>query len=796
MTAAPDDLAIEVEMTGGGGYSVEPWQVTEHGLDLATLAQSESIFALSNGHIGLRGNLDEGDPYGMPGTYLNSVFELRPLPYAEAGYGNPESGQTVINVTDGKLIRLLVDDEPFDVRYGMLDAHERTLDLRAGTLSRRVRWTSPAQDRVRISSVRLVSLTHRAVAAISYEIEPIDTPLRIVVQSELVANEALPAQGRDPRTAAVLENPLVIEEQTVGSRGALMVHRTRRSGLLVASGMEHVIEGPDGMTVDVSSSPDGCRLTVATRLEPGAPLRLVKFLAYGWSSRRTRPALQAQVVAALAAARLTGWDGLVAEQRRYLDEFWAGADVEVVGDPEVQQAVRFSLFHILQSAARAEQRPIPAKGLTGNGYDGHTFWDTETFVLPVLIYTMPTAAADPLRWRRLTLAAAQERAAELGLPGAAFPWRTLRGRESSGYWPAGTASFHINADIANAVVRYLDATGDGDFEREVAVELLVQTARLWRGLGHHDRDGRFRIDGVTGPDEYSAVADNNVYTNLMAQQNLRSAADIAARQVERAEQLGVTADELHAWREAADAMVIPYDDRLGVHPQSEGFTDHAVWDFAGVPPDHYPLFLHYPYLDLYRKQVVKQADLVLAMHLQGHAFTPEQKERNFRYYEALTVRDSSLSAATQSVMAAEVGHLELAHDYLGEAALIDLAGLQHNTGDGLHLASLAGVWTALVEGFGGMRARDGRLSFAPRLPSRIRRLAFRVRYRGRCISVTAEHGHATYRLVSGTPTVIAHHGDDFELAGEPIRHLIPKADALTRPTQPTGREPRPRGTTK
>ncbi len=243
-------------------------------------------------------------------------------------------------------------------------------------------------------------------------------------------------------------------------------------------------------------------------------------------------------------------------------------------------------------------------------------------------------------------------------------------------------------------------------------------------------------------------------------------------------------------------MVIPYDERLGVHPQSEGFTDHAVWDFAGVPPDHYPLFLHHPYLDLYRKQVVKQADLVLAMHLQGHAFTPEQKERNFRYYEALTVRDSSLSACTQSVMAAEVGHLELAHDYLGEAALMDLAGLQHNTGDGLHLAALAGAWTALVEGFGGMRARHGRLSFAPRLPSRIGRLAFRVRYRGRCISVTAEHGHATYRLVSGRPTVIAHHGDDFELAGEPIRHLIPKAVALTRPTQPTGREPRPRGTTK
>ena len=586
-----------------------------------------------------------------------------PLPYAEAGYGNPESGQTVINVTDGKLIRLLVDDEPFDVRYGMLDAHERTLDLRAGTLSRRVRWTSPAQDRVRISSVRLVSLTHRAVAAICYEIEPIDTPLRIVVQSELVANEALPAQGRDPRTAAVLENPLVIEEQTV--RQPRRAHGAPDPSQWAARGVGHGarhrrprrddrrrVEFARRVSADRRHSARA-RSTVAARQVPG--LRLVE--------STPRPALQAQVVAALAAARMTGWDGLVAEQRRYLDEFWAGADVEVVGDPEVQQAVRFSLFHILQSAARAEQRPIPAKGLTGNGYDGHTFWDTETFVLPVLM--TPCRPLPPIRCAGGD-SRSQPRRSEP--PSWVCPGPPSRGAPSgagvSGYWPAGTASFHINADIANAVVRYLDATGDGDFEREVAVELLVQTARLWRGLGHHDHDGRFRIDGVTGPDEYSAVADNNVYTNLMAQQNLRSAADIAARHGERAEQLGVTADELHAWREAADAMTIPYDERLGVHPQSEGFTDHAVWDFAGVPPDHYPLFLHYPYLDLYRKQVVKQADLVLAMHLQGHAFTPEQKERNFRYYEALTVRDSSLSACTQSVMAAEVGHLELAHDYL------------------------------------------------------------------------------------------------------------------------------------
>ena len=781
-------------MTESTGYSVEPWAVTERGLDLDALARGESVFALSNGHIGLRGNLDEGDPHGLPGTYLNSFYELRPLPYAEAGYGYPASGQTVINVTNGKLIRLLVDDEPFDVRYGTVSSHERRLDLRAGTLSRQVEWTSPAGDPVRISSTRLVSLTHRAVAAIFYEVEPVDEALRIVLQSELVANEELPPQSKDPRAAAALSNPLISEEHTSHGARAVMIHRTRQSGLRVAAGMRHVIEC-EGQAVDqeMTTEPDVCRLTLATRLEPGQRLRLVKFVAYGWSSQRSRPALLDQVVAALAAAHVSGWEGLLAEQRAYLDEYWAGADVELDGDPEVQQAVRFGLFHILQSAARAEERPIPAKGLTGPGYDGHTFWDTETFVLPVLTYTQPAAAAGPLRWRQLTLPLALERARELCLEGAAFPWRTLRGWESSGYWPAGTAAFHINGDIADAIVRYLDATDDADFEREVAAEILIQTARLWRSLGHHDADGQFRIDGVTGPDEYSAIADNNVYTNLVAQQNLAVAADVAARQPAEAERLGVTDEEIASWRDAATAMRIPYDERRGVHPQSDAFTDHARWDFTDTPSDKYPLLLHYPYFDLYRKQVIKQADLVLALHLHGHAFTPEEKDRDFTYYEALTVRDSSLSASTQAVMAAELGHMELAHSYLGEAALVDLADLWHNTSDGLHMASLAGGWAALVAGLGGMRARNHQLTFAPRLPPGITRLVFRIRYRGRRIAVTAHRDEATFELREGPPITITSHGARLELGDGTVRQPIPPISRKDPPAQPPGREPRPRG---
>ncbi len=774
-------------------FDVNAWSVRENSFHLDMLAQTESIFTLSNGHIGLRGNLDEGEPHGLPGTYLNSVYELHPLPYAEGGYGYPESGQTVIDVTNGKLIRLLVDDEPFDIRYGKVESHERELDFRDGVLRRTVHWTSPTGRTVKVSSIRMVSFTQRAIAAICYEVEPLDAQVRVVMQSELVANESLPATSEDPRAAVVVASPLVSEEhQAQGTRG-FMVHHTRVSNLRVGAAMDHSIDGPSETVIESESYPDAVRVSVTATLKPGERLRVVKLIAYGWSSIRSRSAMHDQVISALTAARLTGWEGLLAEQRTYLDDFWARADVELEGDPEIQQAVRFALFHILQAGARGERRPIPAKGLTGTGYDGHVFWDTETFVLPILTLTLPHAAADALRWRHSILDKAKARAHQLGLSGAAFPWRTINGEECSAYWPAGTAAFHINADIAYAVVHYMEATDDTAFEEEVGLELLVETARLWKSLGYLDAADRFRIDGVTGPDEYSAIADNNVYTNLMAQYNLQKAAEAVKRHPEKAHALGVDTNEASSWREAAEKMFLPYDEQLGVTPQAESFIEHEVWNFADTKSEQYPLLLHFPYFDLYRKQVIKQADLVLAMQLRSNAFTAEQKVSNFAYYEPLTVRDSSLSANTQAVLAAEVGQLDLAYDYLGEAALMDLDDLEHNVRDGLHIASLAGAWTGLVAGFGGVRWRDGSLFFAPRLPDGIKRLTFHIVFRGRHLRVNVTATEATYHLLDGEPLKTWHHGDEITLAvHEAVTRPIAPVKAGPRPSQPPGRTPIPR----
>lgn len=774
-------------------FPPEPWSVRETRLKPELLAQTESVFALANGHLGLRGNLDEGEPRGLSGTYLNGLYESYPLEYGERGFGFAEDGQAVVNVTDGKIIRLLVEDEPFDTHRGHLESHERTLDFRTGLLTREAVWRSEAGHAVRVTSRRLVSFVDRSVAAISYEVEALERPLRVAIQSNLHANQEDRPSGADPRAGKALGDVLDSRLHIDHGLRVVLAHTTKRSGISFASGMEHVIEADGEIATLTQSEPDLGRVTLSVALQPGKPLRLIKLLAYHWSAHQSVDWLRDQVDASLESALAQGFDELVDRQRQYLDEYWTCADIEVEGDPEIQQALRFAQFHLLQAAARAEGRAIAAKGLTGPGYDGHAFWDTECFVLPVLTHTLPSAAREALKWRHRILPQARARAKMLGLAGATMPWRTIHGEECSGYWPAGTAAFHVNADVAWAVERYVAATGDDDFLREEGLELLVESARLWAHLGHFGADERFHIHGVTGPDEYSALVDDNIYTNLMAARNLAAAADAATTHRNHAGKLGVVPDEVRLWSRAAEAIYVPYDEELGVHPQDKDFLEHDVWDFGGMSEDDYPLLLHFPYFELYRKQVVKQADLVLALHLCGDRFTLEEKLRDFEHYETLTVRDSSLSAATQAVVAAEVGHVELAFDYLAEAALMDIHDLAQNTQDGVHMASLAGAVTAATSGLGGLREYDHRLVFRPRLPLDLTRLAFRVSSRGTVMKVEVTHQEATYSIGSGETLEIDHYGEALTVEpGDRVTRPIPEKPDVGRIEHPPGREPRVR----
>ncbi|MGY1681320.1 glycoside hydrolase family 65 protein [Geodermatophilus sp. SYSU D01176] len=771
-------------------FDTAPWLVRESHVDPETLAVAESVFSLSNGYVGIRGTLDEVEPSTMRGTYLSGVHETHPLSYPEDGYGNPEEGQAMVTVADGTPLRLLVDGIPLDVREVRPQVHERTLDLRAGTLDRRVRWTTPSGTTMEVSSRRLVSLAERSVCAVRYEVRVLDGSAHVVVRSELAAGEVTPTgvDNDDPRVAACLDQPFEPRAQIGNANGGALVERTRRSGITVAAAVTHAV---DGGRVSTHVDEQHVVTTVAAGLGAGESLTVVKVVGYGWSYDAGSDSVLGEASAAVSSALDLGWEGLLAGQRAVLDELWATADVEADGDPELQQALRYAVFQLFCSAACISRAPVGAKGLTGTGYSGHTFWDVEGFVVPALTLLRPDAAARLLRWRAATLDLARERAGTLGLEGACFAWRTISGREVSAYWPASTAAMHVNADISRAFWLYQNATGE-DLDTLGGLAVLIETARLWMSIGHEDAAGGWHLFGMTGPDEYTGVVDDNVFTNLMARANLRRAADACQRLEARASELGVDHAETSAWRSAADAVHVPWDEGLGVHPMNANFTAYEEWRFEDQRGS-YPVQEHQHYATFYRRQVLKQADLVQALWWCRDDFTADEVARDLDYYEARTVRDSSLSAAVQAVVCAQAQHPDLALRYLREAALVDLRDVHGGTAQGLHLASVGGAWLAFVAGLGGLREDHEDLEIAPLLPSSLSRTAYSVTWRGRLLRIETTREGTTITLARGEgPVTVIVDGVPVQVAAAVPAHAPLRAPTplLDEPGQPVGREPR------
>ncbi|MDA8341320.1 MAG: family 65 glycosyl hydrolase [Actinomycetota bacterium] len=766
-------------------FPVEEWTVTETAFSPEVLAQSETIFTVANGYLGLRGNLDEPEPVHQPGTYLNGFYETRPVSFDQAPFSaRVPASETMLNVTDGKVIHLEVNGCPLDIRTGTLVSHRRVLDMAGALLTRELVWRCPAGATVRLVSRRLASLADRHVAAISYTVEALDAPLDLEIVSSLVANESSQVREDDPREAAPLYGQVLLPQHTMATGTRLVAaHTTRASRLSLAAGAEHLVVAPHPAVPETFEQASNVGVRFSLALRPGERAELTKLLAYHWTATGALDDLVASVSDSLDRAAGIGFDGLADRQREIAASFWARSDIAIDGDPEVQQGVRFGLFQLLQAAAHAGERGIAAKGLTGQGYDGHRFWDSEIFLVPILSYTTPEWARGLIAFRHRTLDAARARAAELGLAGALFPWRTISGTDVSSYFPEGTAAFHLDADVAHAIGTYVTATGDEELLAHQGAEILVETARLWISLGHFDesRGGAFFIDEVTGPDEYSALADNNLYTNVMAAANLAQAAAVvgalASHRPDAHAALvaatGLDPAEPAAWQRAADAMFVPYDETRGIHPQDDGFLHHALFDLASVPEDNYPLLLHYHPLLLYGRQVVKQADLVLALRLAGERFTLEEKRRDFAYYEPITVHDSSLSAATHAVVAAELGDMGTAVGYLRAAALIDLDNLAHNVRDGVHLAGVASSWIAVVEGIAGFRHRDDVVSFAPRVPEGWRRVAFSVAVGPNRLEVELTPDATRYHLAEGDRLDLVHHGLAVTLDREQPRATLP-----------------------
>ena len=716
-------------------FTGDPWRLVAEGEALA-LRHIPALFTIGDGFVGLRG---PGEKEGAARVYLNGVFEKMPISYHESAHGFASESDVRLAVADATMPAINVDGVPL----GPPDRIE--LDMARGVL---VRHFSLGKGRVRVE--QFTAMTHPGLVM---------TRVQVVAGTAKAGVELTPfvspppdcsdqhAEGEihDPRVGpSFYKSPWSLIAD-LGRRGR--VDRLERSRFAVAvlvdgGGSEEAFAG--AVTLD-------CAAAYAARRGEGA-----------------HEAALADAGALLALAAERGFDALAREQEQWFAAFWEDAFVTFPQAPRAEQAIRHGLFQLIQAVGRGGGRSIGAKGQTGEGYEGHVFWDADAYVLPALLSIRPELARDLLSWRIDRLEPALANARLMGQSrGALYPWRTIDGSECSAYFPGGAAQYHINADIALALSRYLDLTADDELLAQGAARMLVETARIWLEIGFHDPDrgNAFVINRVTGPDEYSALVNNNLYTNALAAEHLRFAARIGA------DEGLLDADEAARMERAADAMFLPFDNARAIYSQDDAFFALQPWPFETTPADCYPLLLHFHPLEIYRHRVAKQADAVLLLSLFPDRFEDEMRGRMLDAYEALTVHDSTLSASAFATAAAQLGDAGRAARYWRMSVLTDLLDLFGNSHHGLHMAALAGGWTALTAGFGGMRIIDGKLAFAPIAISEVGPYVFRARFRGRQIEVACgADGEPSYRLVSGEPLTFTSHGAPIHLVAtaEPV----------------------------
>ena len=760
-------------------YPYEPWNVTEDHLDLAMNYRNETTFALSNGYIGTRGTHEEAydfdEQHGLEGNFLNGLYEQEHVRYGEWNFGFPTESQTILNVPNCKTIRLLVDGEPMDIRTGTLQNYRRTLDMKRGQVVRSFEWTSPNGKTVRVENTRFVSLAHKNRMAQRYSVTPVNFSGMLTLHSALDADvenhtrTTNPLVDYGPFGRHLLPDALTADDKTMTCQSTAV-----NSKLAMACGSVHLVSEAAASTRHQTNEADAW-IEYDFAAAQGRTITLEKLTVYTDSLDMDKDAMLPFVNEELAAFAADGYSKEFAAHAALMEHFWETADIRVDGDVPLQQGLRFNLYHIMQASGRDGRTGMGAKGLSGEGYEGHYFWDTEMYVLPVFVYTQPELARSLLDYRYSTLDKARDRARVLGHPiGALYPWRTINGEEASTYFPLGTAQYHINADVAYAFQLYVAVTNDIDYLADKAAEVLCETARVWADVGcfAECRGGKYCICSVTGPDEYNAIVDNNFYTNLMAQQNLYAAVNALETLKEQRpdayqkliEKIHLDPGEPALWKKTADAMYFAYDEKRQVYLQDDGFMLRKPWDDSRIPPEkRHLLYENYHPLFIYRQRMSKQADAIMGMMLYSALFTDEELLRNYDFYQTVTLHHSSLSTCIFGILASRIGRHEDAYTYFAQSARMDLDDYHDNFYAGIHAANMAGTWQSIVFGFAGLRLVNGVPEFKFYIPEAWNGYHFTVKIKESVLAVDVLPDGWTITLQSGDSVNFFVDGKPYEL---------------------------------
>ncbi len=752
-------------------YPFDQWNIIENGFNPENNYRNETIFCLGNGYLGMRGNIEEGfigDVEGCKGSYINGFYESEKIIYGEYQYAFPLWGQTMLNIMDTQSLEIHIDNERFTMDAGTIQEYTRILHMKEAKVTRSLVWESPLGKKVRILMEKFISFDNSNVIAFKLTLEPLNFNGNIKLTSFIngdVINENL------------REKAFVTIDKGVKDDIMYLLQKTKETKFDIACGMLHKVYLDN---VELDAKPN---YTVEDEMvkvlwnidgKENQKVTVEKYIYFDANRKHDKKEnLLNGTIEGVTEASKHGYVKLLMNHVKFMENFWENTDIVINGDDTLQQGIRYNMLQLLQSVGRDGYTNIGAKGLTGEGYEGHYFWDTETYILPFFLYNNPEIAKSLVMYRYHTLDAARKRARELDHPGALFAWRTIGGEETSAYFEASTAQYHINADVVYALKKYVEATEDIELLMNYGAEVVWETARLWvdRGGFIPLRGNKFCIHEVTGPDEYKPGVDNNCYTNYMAQLHLEYAVEIVDLMKKEAPEkyealkgkLELKDEEVTFWKKAAENMYLPYNEELGINPQDDSFIYKEPYDIENIPVERLPLVFNWHPLNIWRYQICKQADVLLLMLLQSEKFSLELKKANFDYYEPKTTHDSSLSACIFSVIASEIGYKEYAYNYFMQTVRMDLDDYNNNVHKGLHSACMAGAWLSVVNGFAGMRVYEGKLHFRPYTPEKWQGYAFNTRFKGRKLRIEMSKEQVTYTLLEGEDFTIAHYEEEVTL---------------------------------
>ncbi|MCK8635180.1 glycoside hydrolase family 65 protein [Apilactobacillus kunkeei] len=701
----------------------------------------ESVFSFGNGHFGVRAT-NPIKSNAIEGTLVNGFFEYSPITYGEAAAYYPKRNETIVSLPNLRKIRVFDDSHDEFTHSTLVDMQ---LDLSDGKLVEEYELSNDAHQTIKMMVTSAIDQKEVHFYGIEYSFEAGSYKGDIYVAKNFVLDEVKNVTQDD------IDDP-------------------RKTRELKSIKREVVSRDDLSQTIAISTSESDQRIEITVYgFDNNSPLETKLSLidepkvSYGFVVGEKNESFE---------FGKEDFETIKQNSASFWHDTWENSEVTISGNDELNLALHYNIFQLNQATGRDGKTNIAAKGLTGPGYEGHTFWDTEMYMIPYFIYTNPEIAKKLLIYRYNTLDFARIRARELGVnQGALFAWRSINGEETSAYYPASTAAYHLDGDIAYAIGNYYQATHDTEFLKKYGFEMLLETARFFREFGtwaQRDGESVFEFHTVTGPDEYTAMVDNNYFTNRMAQNNFILAYKLGLILMEEDPEgfnsLGASVEELELFKDIAERIYFPYNFEYQINAQDETFFSKAIWPFDETPKDKYPLLLHYHPLNIYRYQVNKQADTVLADLLFPETIDDDQLKREFDYYEKITTHDSSLSRSIFSALAARMGNMEKAYSYFSDTVRMDLTDLQGNTEDGLHLANLGGSWLSVVQGFAGMQVTSaGELKLIPHLPAEWDGFEFRIVFNGRLLDIHIVKGKTSIKLLDGQPMNIIVNDKSYKL---------------------------------